>query len=286
MLSEKALLREAKIIARRLHKQQAWLENLSGSHEKHKWVVVSAKTRRKSSLNSLSRKVVSAIKARHWLKADATGCLRLTANGTNCLLGTAASDGFVAQHQRQTTRVIKDPQGLMVSVKSNETESPLGWMRARKDKTGKPLINQLQFEAGEKIRRDFTMAHMSARVTASWDFSQPAGKGKSPRGEGAMEISERALAAKQRLFRALDFLGPEMSGIVFEVCCLASGLEAAERQLNWPRRSAKLVLQIALGKLSEHYGFVHPADQPPRNAIIQHWGREGYRPDIPPAEMP
>lgn len=35
-----------------------------------------------------------------------------------------------------------------------------------------------------------------------------------------------------QLLTISDHLGPELSGTVYEICCLASGLEAAERQFQ------------------------------------------------------
>ncbi len=286
MLSSRQLEREAKIIARRLVKQKAWLENRAGFREGQKeWVFVSAKTSKKSKPIPLCSEVISGMTVACWLISDLSGSLRLSAVGAEKLLNAKDGERFVAQHQNRQPRIIKDQQGRTISVISNEAESPLGWMRARKDKAGNPLLSHEQFEAGERIRRDFTQAQMSPRVTASWEFSAPAGGKRSARAEGAIEISERAMAAKERLFAALDCLGPQMSGVVFEVCCLASGLEAAERQFNWPRRSAKLVLQIALGKLSEHYGLVQPEKDLQRPGFIRQWGSKGYRPVIPPVEI-
>ncbi len=283
-MSPHELKREAIIIARRLARQKAWLENFAGaSDSKAKWIFVSAKTSRKSKTAPLCTELVSAMQASCWLKSDPSGCWRLSAAGAEKLLNASDGERFAAQHQNRQPRIIKDQDGRTISVMSNEAESPLGWMRARKDKTGKPLLSLVQFEAGERLRQDFTLAQMSPRVTASWEFSTPPGGKRVGRSEGAMEISERAMTAKKRFFAALDCLGPEMSGVVYEVCCLASGLEAAERQFNWPRRSAKLVLQIALGKLSEHYGFVQPPNELQRTGAIRKWGRENYRPLIPPA---
>ncbi len=37
-------------------------------------------------------------------------------------------------------------------------ESPLAWLRSRRDKTGAALIDDAAFEAGERFRRDFTVA--------------------------------------------------------------------------------------------------------------------------------
>jgi len=286
-LSPRELEREAKIIARRLVKKKAWLEGLTDSSGgKQSWIIVSEKTVRKSKIMPLCSDLVRAMQAACWLASDPSGCLRLSAAGAEKLVNAADGERFLAQHQTRQQRIIKDHYGRTISVMSNETESPLGWMRARKDRTGKPLLSQEQYEAGERIRQDFTLAQMSQRVTASWEFSSPAGGKRLRRDAGAMEVSERAMAAKDRFFAALDCLGPEMSGVVYEVCCLASGLEAAEREFNWPRRSAKLVLQIALGKLSEHYGFVQPQSGVQRSGFIRKWGRDGYRPVIPPAQSP
>jgi len=285
MLSPRQLEREAKVIARRLVKQKAWLENRAEFREgQEEWVFVSTKTSKKSKATPLCFKVVKGMQATCWLISDPSGSLRLSAAGAEKLLNAKDGEGFIAQHQNRQSRTIKDQQGRTISVISNEAESPLGWMRARKDKAGNPLLSHEQFEAGERIRRDFTLAQMSPRVTASWEFSAPAGSKRTARAKGAIEISERAMAAKKRFFAALDCLGPQMSGVVFEVCCLASGLEAAERQFNWPRRSAKLVLQIALGKLSEHYGLVQPESKLQRRGFIRQWGSKGYRPVIRPPE--
>lgn len=285
MLSPQALKREARIVAAKLYRQKAWLEQRNRSSlDQTQWVLVSAKTRRKSKSIRFETGVIEAMRRQEWLKRDPAGTLSLTRLGHEALIGQCAGGDFASQHQHRETRIIKDEGGNTKTVLSNETESPLGWMRARKDKSGKPLLSPEQFEAGERLRRDFTLACLSARVTSSWDFTGVTGDRTGNRADGHMEITEKAMAAKQRLFAALDFLGPEMSGAVFEICCLASGLEAAERQFNWPRRSAKLVLQIALAKLSEHYGLVQPDVKTTRPANIQHWGRQGYRPHIPPAQ--
>ena len=152
----------------------------------------------------------------------------------------------------------------------NEAESPLGWLRSRRDKTGAPLISEAQYHAGERLRADFTIAQLSPRVTLSWDSCiAPGSHGRSGRRPDSLEVNETALAARQRFMRALDAVGPELSGIVVDVCCLSRGLEAAERSLGWPQRSGKLVLQIALTQLARHYGLTRTEANPQRPACIR-----------------
>ncbi|MBO6635167.1 DUF6456 domain-containing protein [Parvibaculum sp.] len=141
-----------------------------------------------------------------------------------------------------------------IPVIVNEAESPLGWLRRRKGADGKPLIGAAQFEAGEKLRADFTLGQMNPRVTADWSGA-PAGGDRRSLMRDPAEIADHALAARERVARALDAAGPGLSGILLRVCCHLEGLEAAERGFGWPKRSGKLVLQIALDRLVRHYGI-------------------------------
>jgi hypothetical protein len=160
----------------------------------------------------------------------------------------------------------------------NLAESPLAWLRSRRGKDGAPLISETQFLAGERLRLDFERAMLSRRITTNWDL---AGAG-SRAGNSAAEASDRALAARERYHRALDSVGPELGGILAQVCCLSAGLEQAERLLNLPQRSGKAVLGLALTALARHYGLlerpVHPAGQ------VLNWALADYRPSISPAE--
>ena len=58
----------------------------------------------------------------------------------------------------------------------NDAESPLGWLKSRKDRNGRPLISDRQFEAGERLRADYWFARLSPRVTANWSALAPSGR--------------------------------------------------------------------------------------------------------------
>ncbi|MEI8177946.1 DUF6456 domain-containing protein [Aestuariivirga sp.] len=158
----------------------------------------------------------------------------------------------------------------------NEAESPLTWLRARRGKDGKPLISEAQYLAGERLRMDFERAMLARRTTLNWEL---AGTGSRSAGASA-EMSDGAIAARQRYHAALDSVGPELGSILAQVCCLSAGIEQAERVLELPARSGRAVLGLALTALARHYGL----GDAKRHGAITGWGVAGYRPALDTVE--
>lgn len=167
---------------------------------------------------------------------------------------TPAIDCFRSQHLELAERQIATEFGR-VSVTVDEAESPLAWLARRRGRNGRALIEPHQFQAGERLRGDFTRAHMMPRTTSNWASPIASGR-RGAGGERAAAFTETMVAARQRVHRALDVVGPEFSGLLLDVCCFLKGLEDIERERAWPARSAKVVLQLALDRLARHYGFV------------------------------
>lgn len=86
-------------------------------------------------------------------------------------------DRFARQHRICATRKIVDKQGRETFVTLNEAESPLGRLRHRK------VIDAVQFDAGERLRRDFTLAGLTARMGI--DLTDP--QCRRPEDRGAVD---------------------------------------------------------------------------------------------------
>lgn len=163
----------------------------------------------------------------------------------------------------------------------NASESPLGWLYRRRDKEGKPLIRQEEFDAGERLRADFWFAQMTPRTTSRWDGSVSSSRSQRAAPGVGIELQDNIIAARERVRRALEAVGPELSGILIDICCHLNGLEEAERAVGWPQRSGKVVLQLALTRLARHYGLL-PVEGLSSHArqTIRHWSAPDYRPSM------
>jgi hypothetical protein len=154
----------------------------------------------------------------------------------------------------------------------DDSESPLAWLARRRDREGAPLLAPELFQAGERLRRDYDLARTLPSITVRWDAVATDRHAQAQ----AMPISEQSLAARQRIDRAMDEVGPEFAGLLFDICACLKGLETIEAERRWPRRSARVVLDLALTKLARHYGLFTRA----RKVPMRHWGAEDYRPAL------
>lgn len=158
----------------------------------------------------------------------------------------------------------------------NLSESPLAMLYRRKGPDGTAFLSEDEFRAGERLRADFTRGSLMPSVTSRWDVGV-GGNGHSGAG-GIAELTDIALASRVRFERALAAVGPELSGVLIDICCFLKGLERVERERQWPVRSAKMLLKAGLAMLHRHYN--PQQEKVPRPDAILHWGAHDYRPSI------
>lgn len=119
--------------------------------------------------------------------------------------------------------------------------SPLSWLHARGH------LSDIQFAAGEKLRQDWERAQLAPGVTMRWDAVQVRG------GERGLATTERQIAARQRFDGAVAAAGPGLADVLWRVVCAGETLPIAEKALEWPVRSGKLVLKLALDRVAGFY---------------------------------
>ncbi len=197
----------------------------------------------------------------------------LTATGRRLLADGQDPAGAAADRDREQV-TIHTPSGPQCAIR-NIGESPLAKLHRRKAGDGSRFLTPKEFDAGEKLREDYTKAMAMPRLGANWDSAVSSGKRRAGPG-GSVHLTEMALAARLRVEKALEAVGPEMSGLLIDVCCFLKGLERVEAERSWPARSAKIVLKTALSILARHYFPVESG-----RSGIQHWGAQDFRPELP-----
>lgn len=193
---------------------------------------------------------------------------RIVRTGTRLSLARAAADltarATVVAERRET------PFGTD-EVMVNPTESPLAFLNRIRTRAGDSFLGPAEFRAGERLRVDFTRGQIMPRLGANWEAAVSSAR----RGNGTADISDAALAARLRVNRAITAVGPELGGLLLDVCCFLKGLEQVEMERDLPRRSAKVLLKTALSMLARHY---EPAGS--RRRATLHWGSSDYRPTM------
>lgn len=223
---------------------------------------------------AVDAKVLAAL-AREGLVSRSSRTVQLSPEGRAAARRQAsAADPFQGQHRELETIIVDTVAGQHAAL-INLSESPLSQLVRRKTKAGEPFLSRSEFAAGERLRSDYTRGQIMPRMGANWVASVSSGKRGA--GGGLVDLTDAALAARQRVDMAIDAVGPELSGVLIDVCCFLKGLELVETERSWPVRSAKIVLKSALGVLARHY---NPGAAMNRGRKVLHWGAEDYRPKL------
>ena len=299
MASEREIAREARIVLARLRRNGGHLRNSvdvggrrggagraplprrrDGGDEV--FLMFSPRNRHARPVMEVPAAVAAAMIAAGWLE-ERDGRWHLSPLGRKVADGAAPAMLHLstlgeALRGEETRRIDDAREGARV-VRARRAEAPLEWLAKRRDARGRPFLNAVEVEAGEKLREDYERAHLGPRLTMAWDAGMTAGERRRMRGtpRDPAAAGDRTLAARLRLRRALAAAGPGLDEVLLEVVCLARGLEAAERRLGWPRRSARLVLKLALQRLARHYGLIREEAEARAGRILG-WGLPDHVP--------
>lgn len=257
MPDDETLSSEARRILRRLCETGAVL---AVAAEMEKAVVVRDGAGGSSTRTAVvDRPIAQAMALKGWIATNASG--RITRYFITAAGRTALEQMLCQDTQRGQAGIAGQSEGFDAEcddedaprksrrMRYNLAESPLAALARRRDKDGSPFLSDRLVQAGERLREDFELAQMGAKVTQNWDrFLTPGGDS----GAGMFNGSAPS-AARARVGSALGDLGPGLSDVVLRCCCYLEGLETTEKRLGWSARSGKIVLRIALMRLRKHY---------------------------------
>jgi len=258
MPNKATLKREGLRILRRLCEVGAVL---AVANDLEKAVVVRERDGATTRTAVVERNVARAMVLKDWIACDCPGRIsryRITANGRaelnkmlaeaeNQATGFAESQvGFFGQ-DHETINMVGEKRLARFSV----TDSPLVALARRRDKNGQAFLNENLVIAGERLREDFELAQMGPNDAANWRrFLSGDNRENYVTDQG---VSGPPAMARERVVQAMHELGEGLADVALSCCCFLKGLESAEKRLGWSARSGKIVLRIALIRLSEYY---------------------------------
>lgn len=211
----------------------AWLDR-SGDL----WMVRTGADRRRRPVMRVEAEVVTRLKREPGLAPRAEGGWVLAGAGEGSpgrLLGEVLRPG---------------PDGREARLTTNRAESPIAWLARRKGPDGRPWLSRAQVMAAERLREDFEQSGVHGRLTMDWLAGPRDRTARGPVG------APRATAARRRVRKALEAVGPGLREMLEQVCLYGSALQAAERALGAPSRSGKTTLRLALDRLARHYRLI------------------------------
>lgn len=208
-------------------------------------------------LGKPSLDVAAALVLRGWVRETGGTSLkryRITPEGRAALPGlVAARDRRASRDMQAALECFADPKRDRRSRDRSQSngpgsESPLVSLARRRGSDGQPFLTPEFVKAGERLSEDFQIAGFGQTELLGWERPEAL-----TRFYARHTPNPRQAEAIIRTLDAIKDLGPGLSDVALRCCCLREGMEATERRMGWSARSGKVVLRIALQRLSLFY---------------------------------
>lgn len=235
---------------RRLAKQDAQLRPVPA--ERDMWGVYPDGDRRKRPLSRVPASVVLTARAEGIIQAVGEETYAL-ARSPEAFHGRADGD-FRRQHRVLLRKNFIDQDGHLSNREIDIGDTPLArWVKPDKG-SGETFLTPEEIEASERLRRDYHRSVLTDRTTVDW--ASFAASARSTAGRTREDAPASAYDAKERVLNALVAVGPGLDRVLTAVCLREMGMQSAEEENGWVRRSGKTLLKIALQRLAVYYGLV------------------------------
>ncbi|WP_439522640.1 DUF6456 domain-containing protein [Marivita sp.] len=210
-------------------------------------------------LGAVDVDLAAALVIRNWIAPDGGTTIkryRVTEEGRSSL------PGLVAERDARAARASDDFGGMYGETGPDRRsrdrslsngpgfESPLSALARRRGPDGQPFLSPDFVAAGDRLHEDFAIAGFKSSDLLGWD--RPEALQRHYTAARAIRDTRRS-EAFTRTLDAIRDLGPGLSEVVLRCCCLREGLEVTEKRLGWSARSGKVVLRIALQRLTLFY---------------------------------
>lgn len=209
----------------------------------------------------ISRDVAEVMALREVIEGRMKGRLgryAITAHGRaelNKLMAGAES----ARLARPEESAARGPAPRKARRRTAGVEAPLRVLARRKRRDGEAFLSADLVAAAERFHESYEIARVSGALNEDDLPKLLADRIPAPvaRSEGGAALAlSRGELALAHLVDAVRVLGPEMAQTVVMGVCREWGMERIEEELEYPARSGKIVLRIALKTLARHYARV------------------------------
>ncbi len=217
----------------------------------------------------LTRDVAETLALRGFIEGSTKGRISryvITAGGraeARRLMAESESRRASARGNAEDTDVI-DAGGMFLAperrrqgqkARSAGAETPLSVLARRKRGSGGAWLTPELVAAGMRFRETWEIAQIGGELTRDWGklMAGRVSSGHARVAAHAGSAATRRLEAEQDLAAAINALGPDLAETVVMAVCREQGMEDIEERLDYPARSGKIVLRIALATLLRHY---------------------------------